>query len=214
MSMFGFNVGNFISEIRKSGVAYPHRYELFMGGSRSGEMIFDRPSQEKMNTRLESTTLPASSIGSNPVKLQGIDREMPYGRVYEGDLQLTFLEDKDFTIRNLFEKWQQKVIDNKTFQCGYYDDYVCASAELSVFSLTGEIPSSVAAPSTGSSKVYMATLFDLFPKTINAIDLSTEGGSLIKTVVDLSFRRWETVASDTSNDTQNMGSFLTNPPTI
>ena len=78
----GFGISKFVSEIVRSGVAYNHRYEMIYGATRSGQLIFDRGTQEKLNSRLESVSLPGSVIGSSPVKLQGIDREMPYGRIY------------------------------------------------------------------------------------------------------------------------------------
>ena len=50
----GFGISKFVSEIKKSGVAYNHRFEMMYGGTRSGELIFDRATQEKLNSRLES----------------------------------------------------------------------------------------------------------------------------------------------------------------
>tara|TARA_Y100001938_G_C7970838_1_gene369255 strand:- start:212 stop:766 length:555 start_codon:yes stop_codon:yes gene_type:complete len=180
MSMFGgFAVGKFVSEIVKSGVAYNHRYEMIYGATRSGELIFDRETQEKLNSRLESVSLPGSVIGSNPVKLQGIDREMPYGRLYEGDLKVIYLEDRDFNIRKSFEAWQRRIVDETTYHVGFYDDYVCDSVDISM------------SPLNKDEEVYKVRIFGLFPKTISAIELSGAGGdSVIKTEIDLSFRRW------------------------
>lgn len=177
MSMFGFNVNKFIAEIGKSGVAYRDRYEVMFGSFRNGGIIFNRDIQEKMNTRLESVTLPAGSIGSNAVKLQGIDREMPYGRIYEGDIKLIFLEDRFYDIRKQFEAWQARVIDENTFQCGYYDEYTCNSMDITVFNQKNQ-------------EVYLVRAFDLFPKTINEVELNSKGEDFVKTEVNLSFRRW------------------------
>ena len=178
MSMFGFNVNKFISELGKSGVAYPHRYEISFGATRTGTQLFDRGTSEKLNARLESVSLPGSAIGSNPIKLQGIDREMPYGRVYEGDLKMVFLEDSTFNVRKSFEGWQRAIIDEESFQCGYYDEYICESLDITMTNLKNK-------------EVYKVRVFDLFPKTVNAVELSGAGGdALIKTDIDFSFRRW------------------------
>lgn len=184
--MFGFNVNKFVSEIGKSGVAYPHRYEILFGSTRQGTQLFDRGTSEKLNARLESVSLPGSAIGSSAVKLQGIDREMPYGRIYEGDLKMVFLEDSTFNVRKTFEAWQRLVIDEETFQCGYYDEYVCDSLDITMTDLK-------------SKEVYKVRLFDLFPKTVNAVELSGAGGdALIKTDIDLSFRRWVSSPDESS----------------
>ena len=144
------NVNKFVSEIGKSGVAYTHRYDILFGSLRDGSQLFDRNISEKINTRLESVLLPASGIASSPVKLQGIDREMPYGRIYEGDITLTFLEDSNFAIRRAFESWQSKVIDDTTYQCGFYDEYTCDSLDVTVSDLKNK-------------EIYKVRIFDLFP---------------------------------------------------
>lgn len=177
MSMFGFNVNKFISEIGKSGVAYSHRYEILFGSTRQGTQLFDRGTSEKLNARLESVALPGSGIGSSAVKLQGIDREMPYSRLYEGDLTMVFLEDSTFNIRKTFEAWQRLIIDEETFHCGYYDEYVCDHLDITLSDLK-------------EKEVYKVRVFDLFPKSINAVELSSGGDALVKTEVVISFRRW------------------------
>jgi len=39
-------------------------------------------------------------------------------------------------------------------------------------------------------EVYKVRVFDLFPKSVNAVELSAAGDALIKTEVAISFRRW------------------------
>ena len=189
MSMFGFNINKFISEIGKSGVAYPHRYEILFGATREGSQLFDRGTSEKLNSRLESVSLPASTIGSNAVKLQGIDREMPYGRIYEGDINMVFLEDSTFNVRKTFEDWQKKIIDEETFHCGYYDQYVCDNLDITMTNLRDK-------------EVYKVRVFDLFPKTVNAVELSGAGDGLVKTQVAISFRRWTSNPDESSGGEQ------------
>ena len=126
MSMYpdGFNVSKFLATLAADGVAHANRYSIFFTGTKEGGLGFSREDQEKMNSRLESVSLPSETIGSNPVKLQGIDREIPYGRVYEGDVKLIFLDDKRLGVRSLFETWHDYIVDKDTFQLSYYDTYV------------------------------------------------------------------------------------------
>ena len=184
--MFGFNINKFLSEIGKSGVAYPHRYEMLFGSTREGIQLFDRGTSEKLNARLESVSLPGSAIGSAAVKLQGIDREMPYGRLYEGDLTMVFLEDRTFNVRKTFEAWQKLVIDDETFHCGYYDEYVCDHLDITMSDLK-------------EKEVYKVRIFDLFPKSVNAVNLSAAGDTLVKTEVAISFRRWVSNPEESSS---------------
>lgn len=182
MSMYpdGFNVSKFLATLAADGVAHANRYSIFFTGTKEGGLGFEREDQEKMNSRLESVSLPSETIGSNPVKLQGIDREIPYGRVYEGDVKLIFLDDKRLGVRSLFETWHDYIVDKDTFQLSYYDTYV---VDMYVFvnSLTNRQD-----PDSG----YAIKLFDVFPKTINSIELTASSEELIKTDIDMSFRKW------------------------
>lgn len=190
MTSFGFNIGKFLSEIGKSGVAHNHRYEVEFSSSRSGVSLVSREEMEKMNNRLETISFPAANIGSKGQFLQGIEREMPYGRLYEGDIELTFLEDSTYEIRKVFTRWQNKIIDNQNFTCGYYNDYVCDVMTITTYTQTDK-------------KAYSVSVYDVFAKNVNAIELSTSGDTLVKTVVSLSFRRWtdgtESPASEESS---------------
>lgn len=176
----GFNVSKFLATLAADGVAHANRYSIFFTGTKEGGLGFEREDQEKMNSRLESVSLPSETIGSNPVKLQGIDREIPYGRVYEGDVKLIFLDDKRLGVRSLFETWHDYIVDKDTFQLSYYDTYV---VDMYVFvnSLTNRQD-----PDSG----YAIKLFDVFPKTINSIELTASSEELIKTDIDMSFRKW------------------------
>lgn len=181
MSIFGgFNINNFISDIQKSGVAYKSRYKLEFGAYKNGKQVYSlREQADMINNRLEAVTFPASSIGSKGVNLQGIDREMPYGRLYEGDIKLTFLEDSNFSIRKFFTQWQKKIIDDRFFTCGYYDDYVCEQMLITAHSHNAE------------EKIkYSVIVFDVFPKVVNAIDMATGSEELVKTEIDMSYRSW------------------------
>lgn len=179
MSNFGFSIGKFIADIQKSGVAYKTKYQLEFGSYKNGNRVYSRSQAEKINSRLESVSFPAASIGSKGVNLQGIEREMPYGRIFEGDIKLTFLEDSKFTIRNFFGGWQNKIIDNTNFTCGYYNDYVCEQMIITAHSIN-----------TSESAIYTVQVIDVFPKVINAIEMSTASDELVKTEIDMSFRRW------------------------
>lgn len=180
MSRFGFNINRFIAELGAGGVAHQHRYEVVFGNTRSGRILFNRAGQEKLNVRLENVTLPGSVIGSTPINLQGIDREIPYGRIYDGDFKLVYLEDSKYSARKLFDDWQNRIIDDTTFQLNYYNDYVCDEVNIVMYTLDDR-------------PAYEINLYDVFPKTINALELSGNSEEFVRTDVDLSFRRWKRV---------------------
>lgn len=183
----GFNINNFIANLGRDGIAHANRYSISFSGTKQGGLGFSRENQERMNSRLESVSLPSETIGSNPVKLQGIDREIPYGRIYEGDVKLVFLDDKRLGIRSMFETWHNFIVDRNTFQLSYYDSYV-----VDMYIFVNEITNRQN-PDAG----YAVKLFDVFPKTINSVELSASSEELIKTDIDMSFRKWVQVNPST-----------------
>ena len=249
--MFGFNVQNFIAGIKKHGVAQRNRYEIQFGAyGDSPRFVFNKENTELLNQRLETVSFPASTIGSKGHVLQGIEREMPYGRIYEGDVALSFLETYEYNIRKLFTEWQEKIIDSTNYTHGYYNDYV-TSLDISSFPITKQTkeisldipnlnregpirPTPLAAaagltenvinflrkkdPAESTSLIppgaldiklpdqvnipinplpsYQVRLIQVFPKTINEIQLSAGSEELVKTEIVLSFRKWEIGVSE------------------
>ena len=187
MSMYpnGFNINTFLGTLAKDGIAHASGYSIFFTGTREGGQGFSREDMQKINSRLESVMLPGQSIGSNPVKLQALDREIPYGRIYEGDVKIIMLDDSRLGIRSMFETWQDTMIDPITFQLSYYDSYV---VDMYIF-----VNNNNENPDAG----YGLKLFDVFPKTINSNELTASSEELIKTDVDLSFRKWIQVDPNT-----------------
>jgi uncharacterized membrane protein len=111
---------------------------------------------------------------------------MPYGRIYEGDIELTFLEDSLYNVRKTFTEWQSKIISNSNATCSYYDEYVCDVMTITSFTQKDE-------PS------YSVNVYDVFIKNVNSIPLNTAGGEFVKTVVSLSFRKWSDVSEESEN---------------
>ena len=171
-----FNIAKFVSEIGQFGVARNDRYVIEFDATPSGTVLFNRAEVEKINSRLESISLPSRSIGSNTVKLQSIDREIPYGNIFEGDIKMSMLDDRKMNIRRMFDRWQGLTISNRTYQISYYDNYTC-NMVISLYDEEG-------------NQTYAVKLFNIFPKSLSSIELETSGDNFIKTEVELSYRRW------------------------
>jgi len=174
MSMF--NIAKFVSEIGQFGVARNDRYVIEFDATPSGSVLFNRAEVEKINSRLESISLPSRSIGSNTVKLQSIDREIPYGNIFEGDIKMSMLDDRKMNIRRMFDRWQRLTISDRHYQISYYDNYTC-NMVISLYDEEG-------------NQTYAVKLFNIFPKSLSSIELETSGDNFIKTEVELSYRRW------------------------
>lgn len=206
MSLHGFQVSNFVSNITKNGVAYPFRYEIEFGSlGTTGRMLFEsdedgfnahRDTMETINSRLQAVSFPSVTIASKGHNLMGIEREMPYGRLYEGDITLSFLETHDYTIRKAFTEWQNKIVDPMTFQHGFYDEYTTIMI-VKTFPLSSKDDMSFGFD-LGTMPSYSVVVDKVFPKTIDVIELSAGAEELVKTQVILSYRSWERYISSSS----------------
>lgn len=173
----GLGISNFISSIRTRGIAHTNRYEIQFSPRNIG--FFNKELLSGMNSRLLEVSLPSSTIASNPHRLQGIDREMPYSKLYEGDLELTFLETTTFDIRNAFTIWQDNMIGRTNYIHRYYDEYICDTITISVIA------------DNSNDIIYSVKLYDCWPKTIDTISFGAEKTDVVETKIKLSFRRWE-----------------------
>lgn len=182
--MSGFNINNFLAEIKRSGVAYPTRYSIFFSQTSSGKIIFQREDIEKMNLRLTKVNMPGMNLASKGQNLAGLNREIPYGRTFEGTIDLEFVEDSSLSIRTFFENWQSLIVNKDTLKVGYYKDYVCENMKITV---EGQTTADYSLDSTGN---YSITAYEVWPKTISSVDLDSTSDDIIKTTINLSYRKW------------------------
>ena len=96
------------------------------------------------------------TIASNPNRIHGPVREMPYESVYGGDLDLTFRVGQDMFERKYFELWMDNIVDHANNNISYYDDY------------TRDIYLAQLGPD--DSIVYKVVYRECYPKTINDLN--------------------------------------------
>ena len=99
-----------------------------------------------------------------------------------------------------FEAWQNKIIDEKTFLCGFYDEYTCDTLDVAMTNLKNK-------------EVHRVRVFDLFPKAVNEIQLTAAGEELVKTQVTVSYRRWTSNPDEGASESEQItDSGPNNPP--
>jgi len=150
-----------------------------------------------LNILCTNVNLPGRQIMTQE-RLIGLKaRKMPNGFASD-DINLTFHVMNDYSIRKYFEAWQNKVINQDTFEIGYANDFTeqVRIKQLrkgmafdfpidKIFGLNLDLDIR-----TRESVVYTCILKDAFPTTMNTIEFSDEQDGLVKLNVQLSYTNW------------------------
>ena len=138
---------------------------------------------KRLSNACESAAFPGRSVGTQPNRIMGPVREMPYESIYSGDLDLTFRVGQDMFERRYFEFWMDRIVNHSTNTMGYYDDY------------TRDIYIAQLNPADGI--VYKVKLTECYPKAINAIDLGyAKTDDYVRQSVSIAFREYEVLSSN------------------
>ena len=132
----------------------------------------------------ESVTIPGRSIATQERRTFGPQREMPYERLYSGDLDITFMFSSAIggggtQIRSKLERWMDKIINpEQNVINSEYEDY------------TGSIKISVDYPDGGEA--WQIEVDEAYPKTISPVQLGYGiNDEYLKQSVSFAFREYK-----------------------
>ena len=169
------------------GYAQPNRYEVIINppslpSSSSQQNMFSGMTSQsdlrKLSLRAASITLPGRNLStSQESNIYGPDREIVEGVTYADDISINFQASSGLEERVFFENWQIKAFDEKTWNIGYYKDYI-GSVEIYVLDKQDQ-------------RRYGIKLHEAFPKTIGANELSYGSeNELMMLPISFTFRHW------------------------
>lgn len=178
------------------GLPKPSRYAInFMGKGpnealqKLSEAVYVNTSHfwKLLSMNCEKASLAASSLGTNPHRIYGPVREMPYEKIFSGDLALSFREDHVLSSRQFFTEWQSNIYNNETGNLNYYNDYIGDV----------EIMQDTSGPTEKNSSglpLYGIRLKEVYPKNIHALELGYASKDSYHTqTVELAFKDWEPI---------------------
>jgi len=145
---------------------------------------------ENVDMMCNKVTMPNRDIATAPHLMYGPRREMPYAYQYSANVECTFYGDKFLRQRMFFENWQKKIIDIKSHNLDYYDNYV---GSMDIMQL-GQFDSK---QDDDARVTYAVRLFEVYPQTIGSFDLGHGNNNQITEVpVTLNFRTWANLTID------------------
>ena len=188
-------LSDFVAEYNtNSSYALPSQYEVMITSPDINPRL-----NRKVGLRCESIDLPGRSLNtSTDANMYGIAPEIVDGITFGGTLSMTFQSSADLEERIFFESWQERAWDRKTWNVGYYEDYV---EEMQIYILD-----------RNGNRRYGIQMFECFPKEIGPSSLSYGSGSeIIKIPITMQYKYWDTL--DTNRQIPIGDVFILDPQT-
>ena len=131
-----------------------------------------------VSLRVEGITLPGRNLNTlDDTNIYGPTRSIVDGVTYAEDISVSFQASSDLAERRFFEEWQKLAFSEKTWNVGYYNDYI---AQIDLYLLDRQ-----------DKRRFGVKLWECFPKTIEATELNQgSNNEIIKNTVSFSFRYW------------------------
>ena len=169
------------------GYAQPNKYEVLIlppaklggGGQQNIFSGLERQSDTRnISLRAQNVTLPGRNLStSQDSNVYGPNREIVEGVTYADDISISFQASSGLAERIFFENWQRQAFNEKTWNIGYYNDYI-GTIEMYVLDKQNQ-------------RRYGIKLWEVFPKTIGANELAYDANdTLMLTPVSFTFRYW------------------------
>lgn len=142
--------------------------------------------------RCESISLPGRNMDSTPdSNIYGPEREIVTGYSF-GDINAVFQCSSDMREKKYWETWQRLTFNPKTFDIGYYNDYV---GTIDIHTLDEQ-----------ENRRYGCRLVEAWPKTIGAQSLGYADNNTYQTIdITIAYRYWINL-TDESSEPRSIGS--------
>ena len=185
----------------RGGFAQQHQYLITLPG-------LGAYSSRELNLLCSKTTLPGRRILSSDRMIGVKQTRVAYGFASE-EITMTFQVLNDYGIKNYFEQWQNKIVDQNTFTPGYKSEYARDMQILQLkkgFALDTDLRFGPITLDIDIFKranvVYEVTLLNAFPVTLGEISLANEPG-LVELTVGFEYDNWRSSHYATQTSTRN-----------
>ena len=145
---------------------------------------------KRVNAFCKAITMPDRTMATTPIVTgAGAPRHFVTDHTY-ADLSATFYADKYLRERQYFELWQKAAFNSLSNNYEFYDNYV---SDIDLFNL-GQFANSAGSsedPSARDDLTHGVKLYDCYPTTIGAPQLSYENNNIIEFTVIFKYRYWQ-----------------------
>lgn len=175
------NINDMVTKVNRFGVVRGNNYRVtFSGIVGNADSVIGTPSGSEYSSRMslscESVSLPGRSLSTNEFKTIGVAREIPYERLFSGDVSMTFLFGRDMLERKIFETWMDFITNPINNRFSYYNEYI-AEASIVLYD-------------ESDNPVYKVRIDEIYPKEISPVELSNDSSEISKQTINFAFRSY------------------------
>jgi len=175
---------DFISEVKTRGLANPNKFKVNIAFPNGPAFDALRITDYKMIQMFcDQAQLPDLNVSTSQTRTYGEIREMPYENLY-GNINMSFYVDSDYIVKDFFDKWILSISDPITRHFNYYNDYISPNIDIIMMN-------------NNQSTVYGVTLFECYPKQLQAVSVDYASKDIVKVSVSMNYKYWRsTLMSD------------------
>lgn len=163
----------------RNGLARTNLFKINLPLSVGGVSLSGDPFAESNKSFLDlmctATQLPGRQILTSD-RMIGVKKELMANGFDNPDVNLSFYDNNDYSIRRYFTAWQNRVIDQNTRELRFKNEY-SAAVYIQQLDHSGMV-------------VYAVNLEEAFPTTVNVVDLNNDPNGLVQINVQLSYTNW------------------------
>lgn len=198
------NIRDFITHIRRHGIAPVNRYRLTFGipnnlnekiiadptGSFADGMVRNPPtftqmpdstsqSGRSLSLMAQSVSVPGYNIQTTDLRASSLLRRFPVGKSF-GELDVTFMSAGNMNERKYFDEWVKFIVNDKN-QVAFYDDIIT--------DVTLEVQDA------NDNTIYRTNILEVYPTVVTPISLDRSATNAIQTF-QVTFNFWKVETND------------------
>jgi len=108
------------AQLNAVGVAKSSQYALLFGGVQD---ILPPRASKRLSISCEECFFPGKNVFTADVRHYGNSMKFPYGREYMNEITMIFRIGGDFFEKRVFEEWIRYIVNDRTNDHQYYDNY-------------------------------------------------------------------------------------------
>ncbi len=165
----------------QGGIAYNDKYQVILGIPAGFNLPGGNVVRRRLSFLCDTVTLPTKSLATFEKTIYGPVKAMPYRMTFT-EASMSFIMTDAMTEKNYFDAWQNRIIDQKTGNVGFFDDY---KIDITIKKFGRNVVTEDDAPT------YEVKLFEAWPSIVSEVQLSHSGGTeAMKLPVTFQFKKW------------------------
>jgi hypothetical protein len=134
----------------------------------------------------DQAQLPGLTVNATPIRIFGEVTETPTEYNYE-PINLSFYVDRKMHVKAWFDDWIKMIQNGSQRTFKYYDEYVCPQMQILV-------------QDTKDRSTYQVNLYEVWPKSIGAIQMDYASKDIMKLSVTLQYKYWRYITVDDARE--------------